>query len=107
MTLALEMIKERTSKNVLNSNHLITSVSRTIIDKIESRYLYIKFSKNHPRMLELSTLSLFRDVISSFPLPKYEKSRHLTERRHPSENYLNDLALLWDNSVKNIGSAST
>ena len=67
--LALEMIKERTSKNVLNSNHLITSVSRTIIDKIESRYLYIKFSKNHPRMLELSTLSLFRDVISRYPLP--------------------------------------
>ena len=56
VALGLEMIKERTSKNVLNSNHLITSVSRTIKDKIESMmYIplyYIKFSKNHPRMLE-------------------------------------------------------
>ena len=45
LPLGLEMIKERTSKNVLNSNHLITSVSRTIKDKIESMmYLYIILS---------------------------------------------------------------
>ena len=45
LALGLEMIKERTSKNVLNSNHLITSVSRKIKDKIESMmYLYIILS---------------------------------------------------------------
>ena len=66
--LALEMIKERTSKNVLNSNHLITSVSRTIKDKIESTFILKVFkesSKDAGSKHTDSTLGLIRLLCSS------------------------------------------
>ena len=80
VALGLEMIKERTSKNVLNSNHLITSVSRTIKDKIESMmYLYIILSFQRiiqgclNPWLEKSTLLNDDSQFYSTLRPQYEK----------------------------------